>query len=640
MTRRYLFLLAGIVIGLLAWWGVSTFFSSPAAPPVGPERTAAPPGRAPSPLPPPQEAKGGAHGAGGATGHVPSRESETGQVPAAAPPKAESTLHGSIVAIDEAGKEQRELDGSFKLHWMEGKEARVADVPVKGGRFTTEAPRNGNIGVDDLVLGDRIARLADSVIHIPESGEVELHVRLIPASTLKVVDASTRAELDGIEVAYDVDAFAGAKRLAPRGDGDTQPIAAGKRSPVVMPPLEGTPRCWVHVKGYAWNLVEVSQLVGGEREVALTPGGTLAITFLQKPERDDLEVVVYNESTERSFKAPVTGDTRELADVDPGHCTVEVGIAAPAKDWSALASLPCDVIAGQVTRAEIVLRDIPSAPSVARVPFRGVVVGADARLTMQLAARLSSLDPSQQVAGPGRFTTKPLTRDPARPDAWSFDFGTILPGRKVVTVLPLQVHHVFEVGAEGLTDARIDLPALGEVEVTVTDAVTGAALANAGVSWRSRNHPMADDDVPQSAETAGDPPVARLLAPLGPITVTCWPDSYSHADQEVEVLTSLQKVTIAVQHEQYVRVLFRQNSANVPIDPGSMEFALLDGAGKNHQIGWAKEYDTGALKLIVDQPGDYALRFPKLKGFRELSDQPVRVAAGGTTEVEVELTIE
>jgi hypothetical protein len=635
MSRRNLFLLAGIVIGLLAWWSVSNSFSSAGAPPNRTAQKNAPHVRAPPPLPPPQEVKDRAH-ARGPTSRNASRESET--APAAAARKAGATLHGTIVAIDESGQEQKELDGAFKLHWMEGKEARTVDVAVKGGRFTSEVPPSGNLAVDDVVLGDRIGRLADSVMEIPASGEVALHVRLIPASTLKVVDASTRAELDGIEVVYDVDAFAGAERLAPRGDGDTRPVVSGKRSPVVMPPLEGTPRCWVHVKGYAWNLVEVQQLVGGEREVALTPGGTLAITFLQMPERDDLVVVVRNESTEKSFKAPITAATRELADVDPGRCTVEVGIAAQARDWSALASLPCDVHAGETTRAEIVLRDIPSAPRVARVPFRGLVVGADARLTMKLVARLSSLDPAQQVAGPDRFTTKPLLRDPARPDAWSFDFGTILPGKKLVTVEPLQVHQVFEVGPEGQIDARIDLPALGEIEVAVTDAVTGAALANAGVSWRSASHPMADDDVPQSAETAGDPPVARFLAPLGPIKVSCWPDSYSHAERDVEVLTSLQKVDLSVQHEQYVRVVFRQRSANVPIDPDTMEFALLDSAGKNHQVGWAKEYETGALKLIVDDPGDYTLRFPKVTGFREMADRVVRVEAGGTAEVEVELT--
>jgi hypothetical protein len=271
------------------------------------------------------------------------------------------------------------------------------------------------------------------------------------------------------------------------------------------------------------------------------------------------------------------------------------------------------------------------------VPFRGLVVGADARLTMDLFARLSSLDPTQRVAGPDRFVTRPLARDPARRDTWSFDFATIVPGRKLVTIEPLNVHKIFEIGPQGLVDARIELPALGEVEVSVTDAVTGAALANAGVSWRSANHPMTDDDVPQTAETKGDPPVARFLAPLGPIVVSCWPDDYGHADRDVEVLASLQKVTIAVRHELYVRIVFKQRQAIVPIDPGSMEFTLLDAAGKNHQVGWAKEYETGALKLIVDDPGDYTLRFPKLEGFRAIEDRPVRVEAGAIAEVEVEL---
>src|SRR5262249_47965635 len=157
-TRRYLFLLAGIVVGLLAWWGVSNFFSSAGAPPKPPAQKGAPHDRAPPPLPTPQEAKGPAH-ARGPTSRNASREAET--APAATAPKAGATLHGTIVGIDESGKEQKELDGTFKLHWMEGKEARAVDVAVKAGRFTSEAPPSGNIGIDDVVLGDRIGRLAD-----------------------------------------------------------------------------------------------------------------------------------------------------------------------------------------------------------------------------------------------------------------------------------------------------------------------------------------------------------------------------------------------------------------------------------------------------------------------------------------------
>jgi hypothetical protein len=298
------------------------------------------------------------------------------------------------------------------------------------------------------------------------------------------------------------------------------------------------------------------------------------------------------------------------------------------------------VVAGSVARVDLALGDVASQPRVARVPFRGVVASADPRLTMQLVARLSSLDPAERLTGPDRFVQRPAVRDPANGGEWSFDFGTIVPGRKLVTIEPLQVHQIFEVGAQGLTDARIALPTLGEVEVAVTDEQTGAAIASAGVSWRSASHPSADDDVPQSAATAGDPPVARFLAPLGRITVSCWPDTYSTGEKELEVLGSPQRVSIAVRREQYVRVLFRQGSAVVPIDPGSMEFALLDGGGKNHQIGWAKEGETGALKLIVDQAGDYTLRFPKLAGFRTPDERPVRVEYGGTTEVEVALELE
>lgn len=657
MTRKWLSLLVGIVVGLVAWWGVSTFLStSPAppgdSPPPGATPKKAEPGaHAPKPLPAPQHAR-----SNGADGKAPgpSRESDGTKAPPAAAPQGGSTLHGTVVGIDEGGVERKELDGTFEIHWMEGKERRTVDVTVKAGLFTSEAPHVGKIGVDSFILGERIGRLADDAIAIPDSGEVALRVKLLPTSTLKVVDASTHAELDGIELLYDVERFSrtgSAFRLAPRGDGDTEPVVSGARSPIVLPPVEGTPRYWIHAKGYAWKNLEVQQLIGGEREVALTPGGTLAITLLQKPERDDLELRV--EAKEARFRAPVTAATRELADIAPDHYTVKVVLPEskaaadpkaaeddPNRGFIEVASLECDVLAGQTTRAELVLGNVRSGPVVGRVPFRGVVVGADARLTMDLIGRLSSLDPAQRVPGPDRFVDKKLAHDATRPDTWSFDFGPVLPGRKLVTVMPLQVHQVFEVGPAGLEDARIVLPALGEVEVTVTDATTGAALASAGVSWRSAHHPMADDDAPQSAETRGDPPAARLLAPLGPITVTAWPDSYEHADQDVEVLASLTRVTIAVRHEQYVRVLFKQRSANVPIDPGTMEFALLDAAGKDHLVGWAKEYDTGALKLIVDEPGDYTLRFPKVQGFRAIADRPVRVEAGGTTQAEVELTIE
>ena len=541
-------------------------------------------------------------------------------------------LHGTFVGVDEQGVEQAALDGGFTLYFKRDSQSYKREIAVTSGRWTSDIADIDSIAFGDVLLGERAGHSDYEVIAVPPSGELALRCPLVPPSSLRVLDAVTRAPLSGIDLFIDPSELASCRLYPARLVAGAQmrpPVVAAASSPVTLPAREIAPVWWVHVAGYIWTRVQVQQQVGGERELLLERGGALALTLRDVTPNSGTTVSVMR--GELGWREPV-GDERtferELADFPPGPCVIEARAGEIV-----LASTEAEVVAGQTTRVELTLA--AAVPEPPWVPLRGTVVfaAADAALAQDVMFRIERTDGDLRQGTPLRDS---FAVDRDRPGVIRFDF-TVPARRYVVTVLPMQVHRLFELGPQGLTDVVIEIPALVDVQVEVVDRATGLPLADGSVSWRTADHPVPDRNFPQRAAATTDAKLTRFRAPPGRIVVQAWPDGFSPSEVEVDVRPPLERITVAVAREQSVRIVLRDGTANVPIDPGVLDFDLLRADGTSAKTGWAKEVATGALALTTAEPGDFTLKAPSVAGFAAIPARTVHVEPGGTTEVVIEL---
>jgi hypothetical protein len=619
VLRKPLILLGFIAAVAAAWWGWSRFSEPPRivthAPGTSPSSTSDRGDAAPDPTrdanPFPEPARPTA---------TPERSREPAPSPAPTTTPARE-LRGTIVGVDESGAKQRGLDGKFTLRRIHEGQVEAYAIEVTKGSWRSGLEPPSEIAIDDIALGDRVGRTPDDTIKVPAVGELELEVELVAPSSLRVVDAATHAPLAGIDVRVDPEWLKGSRLWRDPKVLETPPLVSGATSPVTLPPIGGQPVLWVHVPGYAWARVQVLYLVGGEREVALARGATLEVVLRGRiPEGVALDLVLKRE--DETWKEPWNALNREsdhetLADIATGPLEVEARV-----DETVLVTAHAELRAGETTRVELALGDMAGLAS-KRVPFRGSITGPPESVALERRAMLVQQPP----------VIVPLA-------AGHFDFGQVAPGRYVVTIEPFLVHRAFDVGEAGLVDAVIELPALCEVEIEVVDARTGAAIGSPGVGWRTADHPLPELNTATSDFVVLSGSVSRFRAPPGRIVVQAWPEGYAYHSEELDVRPGVNRATLSLEREQYVRVLLQQGSSRVPINPAEHDFDVLREDGKSVKTGWSKEPDSGALKLAVAAPGDYVLRSPRIAGFAPIPDRAVHLEYGGIAEVVIELVRE
>src|SRR5262249_27112343 len=118
---------------------------------------------------------------------------------------------------------------------------------------------------------------------LTDDAEFVFRLRAIPPLRLRVIDAETKQELDGVEV------FSGHGQsfehtIHPGSETSLQRIAGPGKPPLAVEgPREVAAgrqdRLWVRAPAHAWQPVEVLFADGGTREVALPAAGELKVTL-------------------------------------------------------------------------------------------------------------------------------------------------------------------------------------------------------------------------------------------------------------------------------------------------------------------------------------------------------------------------
>jgi hypothetical protein len=408
-------------------------------------------------------------------------------------------LHGTIVAIDEAGNERREEDGLLAFELDAGGVRAHHEVEVRDGSWNAklgEEPGRtvGSLSVGGCILGSRTAvpGAEARALAIPADGRLELRVRWLTDILLHVRARDSGRELDDVFIYELPPVQRGSSRdmLHPGRDARAMGRELGP-SPVRIDAREGD---WIepHIlyatsSGYAWGRIELDARKVEEHTLLLDPSGELELLIsVLGGEPWDLSAEI------QLFRSAVQ-DAQEFLDVPLGRSRAFVLEALPAGHYTAqarsygslLGMVEVEVTADQRLQATLEL----GQPSVRFVPFEGTLV-LPAEWSTEWGLDDFSLDFSLQGRfdnggrqGSFRIGRSEMVLEEGSPQRFRWSASALGDTRYRVRLNHVDYVVELDTGPSGTRDARIELPAPGHVSLRLVDDRSGEEVESEGVSY-------------------------------------------------------------------------------------------------------------------------------------------------------------
>lgn len=224
-------------------------------------------------------------------------------------------IHGRVIVIDPDGVEHKTESGTIRFvvpieeSGHRGGSIEIAEVV--DGAWTFVLRQGSVLRVDEIRLGGRRALHDHGDADIEVTPDEEWVIRAgWPAGTLlHVTDARTGEPLDEVRIVKIGDR--GFIAAAHPGPEPVDALMTGVASPVELPPAEAYHAGYlVGAHGYAWRAVQLDER-GGERTIALEPGGTLRVDLEhdRRPAGAHLRLYAYRDP--EGFKQSILDDARQ-----------------------------------------------------------------------------------------------------------------------------------------------------------------------------------------------------------------------------------------------------------------------------------------------------------------------------------------
>ncbi len=551
-------------------------------------------------------------------------------------------VRGRAIAVLPSGEERREEDGRVVIVLSRDNEpVGERELAVRAGRFELEARAGDFLFVQELELGGRVLLVE------PDQGPVhdglrerELEVRghVVRAATLHVVDAQTRAHLDGVDVFAAGPYYHDQRAIHPGAPPAGPPLVAGARSPLDLPApprLLGRPAqsFWVRAPDHAYALAVIDHEHGGEHTVALERAGALdvelagydpALRAVLRLERDGEDPGLWDyPDVERAAE----GERVSFDALPPGwyRARLELGWMEAA---IVLGETRTEVAAGRRTAALIgVSADAPARD----VPFEGVVVvppsWGEPPLELRFVARGAT------KSWTGTSVAQPAVRHAVGGAGRERPFALELPfaGAWEVVVAPPDWRASFDVGAAGLRSARIELPEAALVELRPVDADTNELADVDVLHW---NGPRLEGTEGWVSRTlVAQDGVFRWVAPAGELEIALRGERWElvHPYAPLVVLPGQNELELDVRRRTGARFVFVDG---VTVVPWSWDWRL----GARHVESGAHDIARSIDHLWFGEPGRYALssRGP-IEGYAPIDGFELDVRRGEVVRVVVPL---
>jgi hypothetical protein len=203
------------------------------------------------------------------------------------PPNETIRIHGTAVAVDEAGTEHAHEDGLLRLaQWPTG----LFEVPVRDGKFEATVVAGAKLLMPRLQLASRSVELRLVEVVANADGSIDLRGPWEGDLDLKVVDATTKTELTDCEWIHD-------PSFRILVDVDGRRSLAGESGNHVASPLKlaQAGRYWVRAPGHAWQLFLFDDSAAGSHEeatLALPKACVLDVVLPEPKEKERAWLVV------------------------------------------------------------------------------------------------------------------------------------------------------------------------------------------------------------------------------------------------------------------------------------------------------------------------------------------------------------
>jgi hypothetical protein len=499
-----------------------------------------------------------------------------------------------------------------------------------------------HLSLDSCRIDDAPVLVETERIALADEAEFVFHLRAIPELRLKVVDAETKRELDGVEVFLGKGPFDVATLHPgtgqPRSDTGLRRLVETGKSPVAVPVPDRVDRdrsdkLWVRAPDHAWQSLTVLFAEGGTREVALSRAGALKVTVAGKlPAANTVLVRIYRAEQHEPLAefGPGGGQFLEIEGLAPGTYELRLEHGEWFRNPRVLAQATVVVAVGATAQAELRSKAEVTAP--ARLALRGTVVIPEG-WRVEPGAVGVQLDP---LRGTDRWTSSrrlhgsELQRGAAAGE-YRFAFGDVVAGRYTLVVTPSR-HQQLVTVAEGRNEnLRIEVPEPVEVVLRIVDSGTKAPRNGVMLHWNPQRPLGVMGGSLATAHAAADSNEIRFLAPVGRIEVMGHGEDYEIGHRTLTVAPDEHEFELEARPIYGVKVALYEGSTKVPTGFRSgwqLDLRSLDGES-------ASTGRKGDDTLIVKAPGTYILRVVAPDGYAPVPDRQVKLAAGAFPTIEI-----
>ena len=553
---------------------------------------------------------------------------------------ARAPLLGTLIVRDVDGHELASENGEFTILPIGPTPHPARLVPFQAGRFRLEDVPAGRIRIQraSTALEDGPRPVVfESAQFEHRPGEALLLVgHYVPDSTLRVVDASTGAELDSVSV---LPREGHVEQLHPGPFNSAALCVRNRPSPVRLPRTRSIRSYWVTAPGHTWCHLKVDHDRGGERTVRLQPAGHLAIEASGHDETFAIFLRVYDRVTNR-VAASCSLDFNDAGPTFQGFGGIAVGDYSVRAEIGELDDPPTvldeqvvSVLAGMTTDVflEPISRGIPEAVAVSGtivLPSGHEGLPVSLKILPANGARLRRWDT-------GAIDYAAMKWIDGADGVLTWYAERLTPGRYLFLVRPIQYGVLVDVPLTPIEDVRIELPRLQEVLVRVSEATSAVPVPDARLRWKR--------DLPVEAGPEGwvtlamDPRSdhATLLVPPGPILVSADAPLHGQSFRSATIGNQPMELTLELPRSLLLEIVLRDGKANVPwVDGTTCTIQPVGGGGPRT----CTANGDGRMRATVKQPGLYEVTVLAPEGYLPPAPALTRVAEGEAARLVIELS--
>ncbi|QDU66155.1 hypothetical protein [Engelhardtia mirabilis] len=580
----------------------------------------------------------------GARGQLPAEATRASEAPD--PNQASPNVHPQrrfrVHVLDQDGAVHGAESGTLTVNVWHDDVGDYVDVQVREGLFSLDEAPDTRVTANSGQLGGRgvLPVEPDAADQAPDL----LLVRWLPATTLRVVDAGSGADLSSVEL-YP---RGGMRLMLPLHPGPVAPeLLMHGDSPIELELSDfqfASPLAAVYARtaAHAWGLTQVDLQRGGETRLALIPGGDLEVSLVgDRPAPGSFVRVRIREGAPPIAEAMILGEGRPVTftgmPVGDLFVTVELG------DRSAKPVLQgqgqVEIVAGAMSRLQIT---VERPADVEPAPLAGVVVlppgwELDAKVLALGLVGGSIFDPQENF-------NLDLPAEPrlGTQDEYPFDAGLLRPGRWVLSIDPLGIAMAVDLPPEGLRDVRFEVGAPGELLVRVVDSQSGLELTPLSLTWHTPRPENSGGFSSRGAVYDEERGGYVIRAPIGELVISALLDGYAAPDETVTVGPGSRVHVLELERLQGVRIVAREGEREFPVNPWKTTVRAIDHEGRMTTAGQTSTLGgdgsaVGFAAVYVDRPGEYGVTVPAIPGFLPPGERVVEVRAHELTELVIEL---